>query len=82
MRVKKQGEAEGYFIEELRSIFPNIPIFASLDMHTTMTQRMHNNCNGFVGYKCAPHTDCFETGEQAAKMTIAALENNAVTKSA
>lgn len=82
MRVKKQGEAEGYFLEELRSIFPDIPIFASLDMHTTMTQRMHNNCDGFVGYKCAPHTDCFETGEQAAKMTIAALENNAIAKSA
>lgn len=82
MRVKKQGEAEGYFIEELRSIFPNIPIFASLDMHTTMTRRMHNNCNGFVGYKCAPHTDRFETGVHAAKMTIAALENNRVAKSA
>lgn len=82
MRVKKQGEAEGYFLEELRSIFPDIPIFSSLDMHTTMTQRMHNNCDGFVGYKCAPHTDCFETGEHAARMTIAALENNANAKSA
>lgn len=82
MRVRKQGEAEGYLLEELRSIFPDIPIFAALDMHTTMTQRMHNNCNGFVGYKCAPHTDCFETGEQAAKMTIAALENNVDVKSA
>lgn len=82
MRVKKQGEAEGYFLEELRSVFPNIPIFSSLDMHTTMTRRMHNNCNGFVGYKCAPHTDCFETGEHAAKMTIDTLENNANAKSA
>lgn len=82
MRVKKQGEAEGYFIEELRTIFPDIPIFSSLDMHTTMTNRMHSNCDGFVGYKCAPHTDCFETGEHAAKMTIDTLENNANAKSA
>ncbi len=82
MRVKKQGEAEGYFIEELRSIFPDIPIFSSLDMHTSMTSRMHSNCDGFVGYKCAPHTDCFETGEHAAKMTINTLENNANAKSA
>ena len=82
MRVKKQGEAEGYFLEELRTIFPDIPIFSSLDMHTTMTQRMHSNCNGFVGYKCAPHTDCFETGEHAAKMTINTLENNVKAKSA
>lgn len=81
MRVKKLGEAEGHFLEELRTIFPDIPIFSSLDMHTTMTKRMHNNCDGFVGYKCAPHTDCFETGEHAAKMTIGALENNAIAKS-
>lgn len=82
MRVRKQGEAEGYFLEELRGIFPDIPIFSSLDMHATMTPRMHGNCDGFVGYKCAPHTDCFETGEHAAKMTIAALERGAVAKSA
>ena len=82
MRVKKQGEAEGYLLEELRSLFPNTPIISSLDMHTTMTQRMHNNCDGFVGYKCAPHTDCFETGEHAAKMTIDILENRANAKSA
>lgn len=75
MRVKKQGEAEGFFLEELRRLFPNIPIFSSLDMHATMTKRMHDNCDGFVGYKCAPHTDCYETGEHAARMTIEALEN-------
>ncbi|MBE6894646.1 MAG: M81 family metallopeptidase [Ruminococcaceae bacterium] len=82
MRVNNFGEAEGPFIEELRELFPNIPIFASLDMHTTMTDRMHNNCNGFVGYKCAPHTDCYETGEHAARLTIAALERGVQAKSA
>jgi microcystin degradation protein MlrC len=82
MRVKGQGEAEGFLLEELRSIFPDIPILASLDMHATMTQRMHDNCDGFVGYKSAPHTDCFETGEHAARMTIAVLEQGAVPQSA
>lgn len=74
MRVKGLGEAEGYLLEELRAIFPDIPLFCSLDMHTTMTERMHNNCDGFVGYKCAPHTDRYETGVHASRMTIAALE--------
>ena len=82
MRIKKQGEAEGYLLEELRALFPNIPIFASLDMHTTMTDRMHNNCDGFVGYKCAPHTDCYGTGEHAAKMTIHVLEDGVKAHSA
>lgn len=82
MRVKGLGEAEGVLLEELRELFPNIPLYSSLDMHTTMTEKMHNNCDGFVGYKCAPHTDCTETGVHAAKMTIKALEEKVVGKSA
>jgi microcystin degradation protein MlrC len=82
MRIKKLGDAEGYLLKELRNLFPKIPIFSALDMHATMTRSMHNNCDGFVGYKCAPHTDCFETGVHAAEMTIAALENSREVKSA
>ena len=47
-----------------------------------MTVRMHENCDGFVGFKCAPHTDRYETGIHAAQMTIAALENHVQAKSA
>lgn len=75
MRVHGLGEAEGYLLEELREVFPDIPIFSSLDTHTTMTRRMHDNCDGFVAYKCAPHTDRYETGVHASRMTIAALED-------
>lgn len=82
MRVKGLGDAEGYLLEELREIFQDIPIFSALDMHTTMTVRMHENCDGFVGFKCAPHTDRYETGVHAAKMTIATLENHVQAKSA
>lgn len=82
MRVEGLGEAEGVILEELREIFPEIPIFASLDMHGTMTEKMHKNADGFVGYKQAPHTDCTETGILAGKMTINALENGVLPKSA
>ena len=82
MRIKELGDAEGYLLEELREIFPDIPLFCALDMHTTMTRRMHENCDGFVGYKCAPHTDRFETGVHAARMTIAALEEGVRARSA
>ena len=67
-------EAEGPLLAGLRQIFPHTPIFVALDMHATMTEAMHQNADGFVGYKCAPHTDQAETGVHAAKMTIAALE--------
>lgn len=82
MRVKGLGEAEGVLLEELRALFPNIPLYSALDMHTTMTKKMHNNCDGFVGYKCAPHTDCTETGIHAAKMTLKALNESVVGTSA
>lgn len=81
MRIKDLGEAEGYLLEELREIFPDIPMFCALDMHTTMTERMFYHCDGFVGYKCAPHTDRYETGVHAARMTIAALEDGFKAKS-
>lgn len=75
-------EAEGPLLEGLRQLFPNIPIFVALDMHATMTEKMHRNADGFVGYKCAPHTDCRKTGIHAAQMTIAALERGVQARSA
>ena len=74
MATTDLGDAEGMLLEGLREILPNIPIFSSLDMHTTMTKRMYRNADGFVGFKCAPHTDRLETGIHAAKMTVRALE--------
>ncbi len=74
MRVKGLGEAEGDILTAVRAMCPDVPIFSSLDMHATMTVPMLRNCNGFVGYKCAPHTDTYETGIHAARMTIKALE--------
>lgn len=74
MRVRGIGEAEGDILQRIRQICPDIPIYASLDMHATVTERMLRSADGFVGYKCAPHTDTYETGAHAARMTIAALE--------
>lgn len=75
-------EAEGPLLEGLRKLLPGVPIFVALDMHATMTEKMHRNADGFVGYKCAPHTDQTETGVHAARMTIAALEKGVQAASA
>ena len=74
MTVKDFGEAEGPLLEELRELLPGVPVLCALDMHATMTAKMHRNCDGFVAFKEAPHTDQYETGVQAARMTIAVLE--------
>lgn len=77
MRVKDLGEAEGDLLERIRALCPNTPIITSLDMHATVSKRMLDNANGFVGYKCAPHTDTFLTGQHAARMVIDTLEHGA-----
>ncbi len=74
MRVKELGEAEGDLLEAIRSIFPHIPIVVALDMHATVSEKMLLHADAFCGYKQAPHTDCFETGSLAAKMTRITLE--------
>lgn len=76
MRVKDIGEAEGDLLEDIRKICPSIPIISSLDMHATISPRMLFHADGYVGYKCAPHTDTYETGVHAANITINTLENN------
>ncbi|MGL6115888.1 MAG: M81 family metallopeptidase [Cetobacterium sp.] len=80
MRVEGLGEAEGDLLEELRNYFKDIPIIVALDMHTTMTDKMFLNCDGYVGYKCAPHTDCYETGEHAANILMEIFNKNKLPK--
>ncbi|MGL5231365.1 MAG: M81 family metallopeptidase, partial [Cetobacterium sp.] len=80
MRVVGLGEAEGDLLEELRKHFKDIPIVVALDMHTTMTDKMHKYADAYVGYKCAPHTDCFETGEHAAEILMCIFKENKIPK--
>lgn len=78
MRVHGIGEAEGDLLEAIREICPDVPIVSSLDMHATMTIRMLANSDGFAGYKCAPHTDAFETGYSAASLLLYILNEGEV----
>lgn len=76
MRVEDIGEAEGDLLQSIREIYPHILIVSSLDMHATITKKMINNCDAFVGYKCAPHTDTFQTGVHAASIVVQCLKDN------
>jgi len=74
MRVEGIGEAEQDLLTSIREIHPKLPVITSLDMHATLTKRMFGALDGMVGYKCAPHTDTYETGIHAALMMIRTLE--------
>ncbi len=82
MRIKGIGEAEGDILETLREILPSTPIVTSLDMHATISKRMIDNADAFVGYKTAPHVDERETGIRAAELLIHRLNGGALTMSA
>lgn len=73
MRVKGIGKSESDLLSRIRSLCPDIPIICSLDMHATVTADMLEYADGFIGYKCAPHTDEYETGCIAAKITLRAM---------
>ena len=73
MRVRGIGKSEGDLLARIRALCPDIPVFASLDMHATVDYDMLSYADGFIGYKCAPHTDEYETGCLVAKMTLRAL---------
>lgn len=77
MRIAGFGKAESDLLEALRAAYLDTLIVTSLDMHATVTEGMTANADAFVGYKQAPHTDCFATGAHAARIAIAALENGA-----
>lgn len=82
MRVDGVGEAEGLILKELRAIYPDTPIFVALDMHASISADMCAYSDGMVGYKTAPHIDCTETGVLAAEMTLFALEQRRLPKTA
>lgn len=75
MRVDGIGEAEQDLLTDIRALHPETPIFSSLDMHATLTRRFRQAVDGFVGYKCAPHTDTYETGIHNALNVIRTLES-------
>jgi len=75
MRVQHIGEAEQDLLHDIRALHPDTLIFSSLDMHATLTRRFKSAVDGVVGYKCAPHTDTYETGIHNALMVIRTLEN-------
>lgn len=82
MRVVGIGDAEGDLLEAIRAHFKDLPIFSSLDMHATLSQKMYTHCDGFVGFKTAPHVDCTETGAHAARLTLWALKTGKRPKKA
>ena len=73
MRSVSIDDAEGDLLEHIRRICPEVPIYVSLDMHCSMTEKMFSCIDAAAAYKCAPHTDEEETGTEPMKTLTAML---------
>jgi len=68
-------DAEGELLARIRTLVgPDLPIVASLDLHSNTTPRMFALTDALVGYCTYPHIDMAETGEKAARMLVRILE--------
>lgn len=62
-------DAEGELLARVRAVVgPELPIVASLDLHSNTTPRMFELTDGMVAYCTYPHIDMAETGEKAARL--------------
>lgn len=74
MVTEESLDGEGDFLETLRkAVGPDVPIVATLDLHSIITDKKAKNADVLINYDEYPHTDMYECGWEAADITIRTL---------
>ena len=60
-----------------RTVGPDVPVMASLDLHANVTQKMAECADALVGYRTYPHVDMADTGGRTAFLLAQRLEGMA-----
>lgn len=68
-------DVEGELLERIRSLpgGSDLPLFAVLDLHANVSERMTRNASALIPYRENPHTDARDTAVRAARMLWRAL---------
>ena len=67
-------DLEGDTLELLRNkVGPDIPIVFTLDLHSTLTEKMARNANAVSIYRTYPHTDAYEVGYEVGAILMGTL---------
>ena len=70
-------DMEGDTLELVRNkVGPEIPIVFTLDLHSTLTEKMAKNANAVSIYRTYPHTDAYEVGYEVGAILMGALLGN------
>lgn len=67
MVSESDHDGDGHILERVREHAGDVPVFATLDLHANVTDRMAAHADGLFGYDTYPHVDIGETGETAAR---------------
>lgn len=72
----QSDDPDGELFARIRAIVgPAVPIVAVLDLHTNVSRRMTDALSALIAYRCNPHTDLFERGQEAARHLHTLLAN-------
>jgi microcystin degradation protein MlrC len=67
MVADEHPDVEGEVLQPVRAVIgPDVPLVATLDLHTNLTETMVRAADALVLYHTAPHIDVFETGQRGA----------------
>ncbi len=70
----ESDDPDGELFERIRALVgPALPVLAVFDLHCNVSERMTRALSAFVAYRCNPHTDLRERGEEAARHLHALL---------
>ncbi len=70
-------DLEGDTLELLRNkVGPDIPIVYTLDLHSTLTEKMARNANAVSIYRTYPHVDAYEVGYEVGAILMGTLSGN------
>ncbi|NNG05005.1 MAG: M81 family metallopeptidase [Inquilinus sp.] len=74
MVTESHEDGEGELVARLRGLAPTTPIAVALDLHGNLSDRIVDNADVVTGFKTYPHTDMYETGQQAGSIAFRALK--------
>jgi microcystin degradation protein MlrC len=76
MLTESLDDAEGEILSRVRQIVgPELPIAATFDLHTHMTDRMAAAADVIVGYQTCPHIDLRRTGRAAMEILVRTMNS-------
>jgi microcystin degradation protein MlrC len=74
MAVTEIGDGEGDLLTAVRDVVgPEVPIVATLDLHSLLTDAMIESADALVLYKTYPHVDMAERAVEAANLLARAI---------